>query len=197
MKRLTIAVLLVAVFGFTAWAMDKPMDGTMGKTMTPSMEQPMGNDMGAGMGNEMGKTMDGSMDKVSGMMPGAESMAVWKYITEVSPYRKWGQFPDHMGMQKGKSPHGALHEVYVNKAGLMKGTPKPVGAMVVKDNFNSREKLKFITVMYKVAGYNPSAGDWYWVEYSAEGKVLVEGPGSCAGCHSARAANDYIMVSDH
>ena len=189
MKHLTIAVLLVAVFGFTAFAMDKPMDKPMDKAMDKPMDKAMDKPTDKKMGKSMGKSMD--------MMLKADSAAVWKYITEVSPYREWGQFPDHMGMRKGKSPHGALHEVYVNEAGLTKGTPKPEGAMVVKDNFNSGEKLKFITVMYKVKGYNPSAGDWYWVEYSPEGKVLVEGPGSCAGCNAKRADYDYIMVSDH
>lgn len=190
MKRLFVVFIVMALLSIPAWAMDKPQDGSMGK----SMEKPM---MDKPMDKSMDKSMDGSMKDAMGKMPMAESAAVWKYITEVSPYRQWGQFPDHMGMQEGSSPHGALHEVYVNEAGLTKGAPKPNGAMIVKDNFNSREKLKFITLMYKVEGLNPSAGDWYWVEYSPEGRVLAEGPGSCAGCHSPRAANDYIMVSDH
>jgi len=25
------------------------------------------------------------------------------------------------------------------------------------------------TVMYKVEGYNPDAGDWFWVKYSPQG----------------------------
>jgi len=25
--------------------------------------------------------------------------------------------------------------------------------------------------MYKVAGYNPGAGDWFWAKYSPQGKA--------------------------
>lgn len=124
--------------------------------------------------------------------------ALWKDITVTSPYTKWGQWPDHMGLQKGASPHGPLHVVYVNEAGLHRGYPKPVGTVVVKENYTPEKKLAAITVMYKVAGYNPAAGDWFWVKYSPDGMVLKEGkPAGCVGCHSSRAKNDYIMVSDY
>ncbi len=131
--------------------------------------------------------------------PATDADQLWEYITKVDPYNKWENWPDHKGMQEGVAPHGPLHEVFVNTAGLKKaGWPKTDGTIVVKENFSPDKKLAAITVMYKRKGYNPEAGDWYWVKYSPDGKAAKAGkPAGCIGCHSARAEMDYIMVSDH
>ncbi len=131
-------------------------------------------------------------------MPGPEPDALWQYITEESPYTKWGFWPDHQGMQKGRAPHGPLHKVYVNDRGLKSSHP-PVqyGSITVKENYGKDKKLKAITVMYKINAYNPEAGDWFWAKYSPAGKVDKYGkPKGCVGCHGTRAKNDFITVHE-
>lgn len=126
-----------------------------------------------------------------------DGATLWKQISKTTPYKDWGQFPDHQGMQDGKAPHGPKHIVYVNKPGLTKGHPKPDGTIIVKENYTADEKLAALTVMAKVKGYNPEAGDWFWVKYAPDGTVQKEGkPKGCISCHSVRAEMDYIMVSD-
>jgi len=131
-------------------------------------------------------------------LPGAEAEDLWKYITEISPYTKWSFWPDHQGMQEGRAPHGPLHKVYVNDLLLnSKKPPVQYGAIQVKENYNKTKELKAITVMYKVKGYNPGDGDWFWVKYSPEGKADKAGkPAGCIGCHGTRAKNDFILVHD-
>lgn len=126
----------------------------------------------------------------------ADAKGLWTLITKKSPYTKWAFFPDHKGMQPGRAPHGPLHKVYVNKAGLKaKKAPYPYGAIVVKENFNKARKLVAITVMYKVKGYNPSAGDWFWVMYKPDGMVGKAGkPKGCVRCHGAVAKKDWVFV---
>ncbi len=131
-------------------------------------------------------------------MPGADPDALWKHITQENPYTKWGFWPDHQGMQPGRAPHGPLHKVYVNEPALGSMEP-PVqyGAIAVKENYSEDEELKAITVMYKIEGYNPSDGDWFWAKYSPDGKVDKFGkPKGCVGCHGTRAANDFILVHE-
>ena len=49
--------------------------------------------------------------------------------------------------------------------------------------------------MYKVKGYNPGAGDWFWALYDPQGRVKMEGkPQGCIGCHGAALKNDYVMA---
>ena len=131
-------------------------------------------------------------------MPGAEPDALWNHITKVSPYTKWAFFPDHQGMQPGRAPHGPLHKVYVNDRAL-NSTKPPVqyGSIIVKENYNKAKVLKAITVMYKVQGYNPGDGDWFWAKYTTEGTAKPFGkPKGCVGCHGTRAKNDFILVHE-
>lgn len=135
---------------------------------------------------------------VFAQMPGPEPDALWNYITKESPYTRWGFWPDHQGMQPGRAPHGPLHKVYVNDRALNSSKP-PVqyGSIAVKENYGKDKKLKAITVMYKVDGYNPDAGDWFWAKYSPDGKADKFGkPNGCVGCHGTRAKNDFILVHE-
>jgi len=129
-------------------------------------------------------------------MPGADAKALWQYISKTSPYTSWGFWPDHKGLLEGNAPHAPLHKVFVNDIGL-KSSHAPVnyGTIEVKENIGKDKKLKALTVMYKVKGYNPEAGDWFWVKYKPNGKVAKAGkPGGCISCHSGAEDTDYILV---
>ena len=131
-------------------------------------------------------------------MPGPDAAALWHYMTGASPYKEWGFWPDHQGMQPGRAPHGPFHKVYVNEKALNSLEP-PVqyGAIQVKESFNKAKELKTITVMYKVNGYNPEKGDWFWAQYTPDGKVKSSGrPRGCISCHGIRAKNDFITVHE-
>lgn len=131
-------------------------------------------------------------------MPKTDPKALWTYITTTSPYQEWGFWPDHQGMQPGRAPHGPLHKVYVNDRGLKSGdAPVQYGSIQVKENYGKDKELKAITVMYKSHGYNPDAGDWFWVKYTPKGKAGPAGkPAGCVGCHGTRANNDFILVHE-
>lgn len=133
--------------------------------------------------------------QVAAGQPDTDPVALWKYITKTSPFRKWAQFPDHKGKQEGFSPHGAKHVVYANEAALTShGQAKP-GSIIVKESFTTSGRTQEITVMYKVAGFNPAAGDWYWAEYTDKGLSPASGtPANCINCHSPVKGNDYIFT---
>jgi hypothetical protein len=131
-------------------------------------------------------------------MPGPDPQALWNYITKVSPYQNWSSWPDHPGIQPGRAPHGPLHKVYVNDHALHSAKP-PVqyGTIIVKENYSKAKELMAITVMYKIPGYNPNAGDWFWVKYTPAGKAKPFGqPKGCIGCHGTKANNDFIIVHE-
>ena len=131
-------------------------------------------------------------------MPRAEPAELWDYITKDDPYVQWNFWDDHKGMIEGRQPHGSLHKVYINdKAYNSSKAPLEYGAIQVKENYNKAKELKAITVMYKVKGYNPADGDWFWVKYSPEGMAKPYGkPKGCIGCHGARVNNDFVIVHD-
>ena len=131
-------------------------------------------------------------------MPGADPGALWNYITKTSPYKNWKFWLDFAGMQTGRSPHGSKVEVFVNHIALNSGkNPLPSGSMQVKEGFNDAGQMTSITVMYKVKGYNPKAGDWFWVKYTPQGRARPFGkPRGRIACHGVKAENDYVLVHD-
>lgn len=135
---------------------------------------------------------------VAGELPRPDGAALWDYISRVSPYTEWSYWPDHKGMLEGRAPHAPLHKVFVNSQALSSvGAPLNYGAIEVKENYGMDLELKAITVMYKVKGYNPKDGDWFWVKYSAGGATLKSGKlQGCIGCHVTRATNDYVLVHE-
>ena len=131
-------------------------------------------------------------------MPGPDPGALWNYITVESPYQNWSFWPDHQGMQPGQAPHGPFHKVFVNDLALNSSkAPVQHGSIEVKENYSKAGELVAITVMYKISGFNPDDGDWFWVKYSPDGKADVAGKiAGCIGCHGTRASNDFILVHE-
>ncbi|MDW7709262.1 MAG: cytochrome P460 family protein [Deferrisomatales bacterium] len=130
--------------------------------------------------------------------PEASGAALWKHL-KAENYTSWKMWPGKSALYPGTEPHGVLLTTYVNGAALgaiegKKGT-MPAGAIVVKENYMPDKTLAAVTVMYKVQGYNPAGGDWFWAKYAPDGKVDEEGKeGMCLGCHSRVADNDYLFI---
>lgn len=128
--------------------------------------------------------------------PGAGDMRY--YITGHKPYRIWAKWPGKKGMYKGKEPHGALLMTYVNRIALKsikEQSSMANNSIIIKENYTSNRELKGISVMYKVRGYNPGGGDWFWASYDASFNTIEEGKvEGCLGCHSRAKRNDYIFT---
>lgn len=132
-------------------------------------------------------------------LPSADGKMVWEYLTKTNPYQDWELWPGKEKLYKGQHPHGAFLTTYVCKPAARAITEKagklPEGAMVVKENYSPEKTLAAITVMYRIKGYNPEAGDWYWAKYGADGTIQKEGKvDGCINCHNAAQANDWLFT---
>jgi hypothetical protein len=135
----------------------------------------------------------------AGKLPPTDGAKFWTYITETEPYLGWGYWPGHYGIYPGKSPHGAFLKIYANGIALKaarEGKPMPHGAIIVKENYGKDKKsLMAVTPMYKVRGYNPEGGDWFWGKYGPDGKIMASGkPKGCINCHGVQKAKDWIFT---
>ena len=125
-----------------------------------------------------------------------------EYITIADPYTKWQMWPGKDKLHKGRAPHGhdVLVTTYLNPVafrsiGGKRGMAE--GSIIVLENYDSDKKLTGLTTMYKVGGYNPGAGDWYWLEATPRGKVVDFGKvQSCIDCHRAQTKNDYVWTDE-
>jgi len=135
------------------------------------------------------------------VMPGADAAKIYEYITKTKPYAQWDLWPGKGKMYKGSQPHGDYLTTYVNETGLfgikkMKGSLSE-GTLIVKENYGADKKITALSVMYKIAGYNASAADWFWAKYDRDGKVLAAGKAeACIRCHEKKKDNDYIFTGE-
>lgn len=131
-------------------------------------------------------------------MPWPAAGDVRYHITIHKPYKQWQLWPGKGEMYKGTEPHGALLTTYVDKTAYdsikkMKGMADL--SIIVNENYASNKQLMSINVMYKVKGYNPEAGDWFWAKYDNKFNIIAEGKISeCLSCHSNVKNNDYIYT---
>ncbi len=133
-------------------------------------------------------------------LPEPRSAAVWPYLQAQEYQKKWTLMPGTTAQMAGNSPHGAFITTYVNDIALNAINAKrgaiPPGGMVVKENYMPDRTLAAVTLMYKADGFNPDAGDWYWMQRTANGNVPAEGRvAGCINCHAGNAANDYLFLS--
>jgi hypothetical protein len=139
------------------------------------------------------------LSRAAEQLPSTNPEAFWTYISKTNPYKDWQHWPGYPGKFPGKSPHGAYLEFYGNDIAIKaakEGKEMPWGAILVKTNY-ARDKttLVSITPMYKVKGYNPDAGNWFWAKYGPSGEVMAAGKvDSCINCHR-KAAKDFEFLT--
>ncbi len=130
--------------------------------------------------------------------PGPDAERLNEYIVKYYPYRSWDLWPGKGRLYQGTEPHGALLTTFVNNRAYFSAKDKEGMAdrsIIVKENYTADKRFVALSVMYKIKGYNPAAGDWFWAQYSPDGKVLASGKvEACINCHGQKKDNDYIMA---
>jgi hypothetical protein len=130
-------------------------------------------------------------------MPIPSSGDLRQYILGQDPYKKWETWPGKGKMFKGTEPHGSLLTTYINdiaSESIKKKKGMDNNSIIVKENYAPNKKLVAVTAMYKVRGYNPEGGDWFWAKYDADFNILAEGKvKACLSCHGTVKNNDFIF----
>jgi hypothetical protein len=124
---------------------------------------------------------------------------LWNRIKKEDSYLKYSYWFDHKGMQPGKAPHGPYHKIFINSviSGALPIFEKiiPEGGIIVMEAYDPDKEIITINAMAKVKDYNTNDGDWFWAQYSTDGKPVISGkPGSCISCHKDFINNDYLIV---
>lgn len=151
-----------------------------------------------------------SSHETAKMDDGKMASELWASIHDDNYRRNWKYWPGKGNLYKGTEPHGALLTTYLNdtayEAADKKAEELPYGSIVIKENYMPGNKIGAITVMKRVEGYNPEAGDWFWVKFAPNGEPLTtEMDGKtvtlagkvkgCIGCHQASAGGiKFIMT---
>jgi|GEM_PF-3129839 len=185
-----------AVAAAVATAVPQPAETTAAATAAPA-SIPVATSALASMGDEELANM------FFGMVNAKTYQFTWHYETEPPA-----------GFYEGNPPHGGILRTYMNNIAYdaverQLGTFPP-GSIIVKENYdpgdfavdrsdNDRAIPGFsgspvaVTIMAKISGYNPEAGDWFWTKLQSDGTIDAAGkPAGCIGCHGTVANNDWV-----
>jgi hypothetical protein len=130
--------------------------------------------------------------------PGPNAEQLNEYIVKYKPYTSWNFWPGKSKLYKGSQPHGDLLTTFVNQAAWFSIRDKKGmtdGSIIAKEAYSADKKFLGLVVMYKIKGYNPQAGDWFYAKYASDGKVLASGRvDACIKCHEQKKDNDYLFT---
>ena len=137
-------------------------------------------------------------DAMGRPLPDTTASSLWIYLERVSYGDAWALWPGMGELYGGSEPHGLLLTTYVNSAAHEAADAHagemPRGAIVVKEAHLPTHELDNITVMYKVEGYAPEHGNWFFAKYLPDGTVEAEGRvETCRECHME--GPDYIRTA--
>lgn len=129
---------------------------------------------------------------------------------DIQGYEAWPQIPGSEGVVPSEAPHAMWAEIFINDTAA--GDPTyPDGSIIIKNNVNDDmgTDVMAVTVMWKIAGYEPSAADWFWAKYLPDGsldtnpdgvplagRVGLGGEMGCIPCHSMATDGDYVFTND-
>ena len=141
---------------------------------------------------------------LAGQGPPPDAQALWKAITAPPGFQKWGTWSALREQRRSRcaTAYGYYARVFANDIALKaKGSPLPPGSIVVREGmgmgtntYAPNGQIHAYTVMYKVPGFNPKGGDWFWASYSGTGQVRDAGALSeCIKCHQSAWQNDYLL----
>lgn len=130
---------------------------------------------------------------------------------EMEGYLEWETYPGKDGWQEGTSAHGKVLRYYVNAVVAEDPQAPRDGAILVKENYSAEEEdaIVSVTVMKKIAGYDPDNANRFWVKFSPEGDVVDNKQGTplagrvakgsnkgCIACHAEAGGGDYVFAND-
>ena len=82
---------------------------------------------------------------------------------------------------------------------VLAGAVFPEGSLIVKDLYNSKEKLERYAILYKDSDSEAADGNgWVWGYIDAKGKVAepaLNKGASCIGCHTQPGNIDYTLMN--
>lgn len=152
-------------------------------------------------GDSDGETSTGAVrtaDELGRPLPDTTASSVWDYLELVDYADSWSLWPGMGEFYGGSEPHQLLLTTYVNASALAAAESNvdddmSPGAIVVKENYLPDRTLESITTMYKVEGYDPEHGDWFFAKYGPRGGVQAAGRvETCQDCHER--GKDFIMT---
>lgn len=124
---------------------------------------------------EMHQTQVAELNKKA---PAEIATELWTLIN-TEQYQQWKEMPGKSNYHQGSENAKTTAKTYANdlayQAMQQQSTTLPPGSIVVKEMYDDQDQLQSVSAMINLGGNDPKDINWFWAQYSPDGKLLKSG----------------------
>lgn len=118
------------------------------------------------------------VDKLKQKAPEEIAPELWTLI-QTEEYQQWKELPGTGMVTKDANQKPLKMKTYVNDIGYdsiqQKNKTLPPGSILVKERYDDQDQLQTISAMINLGSSDPKDINWFWSQYSPDGKPLKWG----------------------
>ncbi len=103
---------------------------------------------------------------------------LWTLIN-TEQYQQWKEMPGPGALTKDADKKKSYTKTYANDIAYetieQKSQSLPPGSIIVKEKYDDQDQLQSISAMINLGGDDPKDINWFWAQYSPDGKLLNSG----------------------
>ncbi|MEW6145138.1 MAG: hypothetical protein AB1598_08995 [Thermodesulfobacteriota bacterium] len=184
MRASNLLLVLLFAFGLICAGCEKSEDKSDTGTGTAATGQ------AESAGEKVEEAVEGVVEKseemheaqvaeLSKKSPGEIATELWTLIN-TEQYQQWKVMPGPSSFyKKDDDKKKTSVKTYVNtiayEAMEEKNKSLPPGSIMVKERYDDQDQLQTISATINLGGNDPKDINWFWAQYSPDGKVLKSG----------------------
>lgn len=118
------------------------------------------------------------VEELNKKAPAEIATELWNQM-QTEEYKHWKEIPAAQSLNKGSEKKKQYIKTYINdlanNAIESHAKSLPPGSIVVKERYDDQDQLQIISAMINLGGNDPQDINWFWAQYSPDGKALKMG----------------------
>lgn len=183
MRASNLLLLLLLAFGLIYAGCEKSEDKSDTGNDTATTEQ------AEGVGEKAEEAVEGAVKKSEEMhqtqvaelnkkAPEEIATELWTLIN-TEQYQQWKEMPGPGALIEDADKKKSYTKTYANDIAYatieQKSKSLPPGSIIVKEKYDDQDQLQSISAMINLGGDDPKDINWFWAQYSPDGKLLNSG----------------------
>lgn len=118
------------------------------------------------------------VEELNKKAPAEIATELWSLI-QTEQYQQWKELPSPDVLNKDADKKKIYTKTYANDIAYetieQKSKSLPPGSIIVKEKYDDQDQLQSISAMINLGGSDPKDINWFWAQYSPDGKLLKSG----------------------
>lgn len=183
MRVSNLLLVLLFAFGLIYTGCEKSEDksDTGNETATTEQAESTGEKAGEAVEGVVEKSEElhsSQVEELNKKAPAEIATELWNLI-QTEQYQQWKEMPGPGTFNKDADKKKMYMKTYANGLAYetieKKSKSLPPGSIIVKEKYDDQDQLQSISAMINLGGNDPKDINWFWAQYSPDGKTLKTG----------------------